>query len=119
MANVSLPRPDLEAHRNSLMLTMPELLRALISTIGKKLTASSCGEARVLRVSRSVRAQVLSSAIIASSVQTEVTEIRTAADEPGLIEDEYHEDVDSHLSGTDHADERCSAASWCWTGRQN
>jgi hypothetical protein len=43
MANVSLPRPDLEAHRNSLMLTMPELLRTLISNIGKKLTAFVAG----------------------------------------------------------------------------
>ncbi len=38
MANVSLPRPDLEAHRNSLMLPLPELLCTLISKIGKKLT---------------------------------------------------------------------------------
>jgi hypothetical protein len=38
MANLSLPRPDLEAHRNSLLLPMPELLRTLISKIGKKLT---------------------------------------------------------------------------------
>jgi hypothetical protein len=43
MANVSLPRPDLEAHRNSLMLPMPELLRTLISNIGKKLTAFVAG----------------------------------------------------------------------------
>jgi hypothetical protein len=43
MANVSLPRPDLEAHRNSLMLPMPELLRALISKIGKKLTTYVTG----------------------------------------------------------------------------
>ncbi len=43
MANVSLPRPDLEAHRNSLMLPMPELLRALISKIGKKLTTYVAG----------------------------------------------------------------------------
>jgi|SRR5271155_3167205 len=43
MANVSLPRPDLEAHRNSLMLPMPELLRTLISKIGKKLTTYVAG----------------------------------------------------------------------------
>ena len=40
---VSLPRPDLEAHRNSLVLTMPELLRTLISNIGEKLTAFVAG----------------------------------------------------------------------------
>lgn len=33
------PKPDLEAHRNSLMLPMPEVLRTLTSNIGKKLTA--------------------------------------------------------------------------------
>jgi len=38
MANVSPPRPDLEAHRNSLMLPMPELLSTLVAKIGKKLT---------------------------------------------------------------------------------
>jgi hypothetical protein len=43
MANVSLPRPDLEAHRNSLMLPMPELLQTLVSNIGKKLTAFVAG----------------------------------------------------------------------------
>ncbi len=43
MANVSLPRPDLEAHRNSLMLTMPELLLTLMANIGKKLTAYVAG----------------------------------------------------------------------------
>lgn len=43
MANISLPRPDLEAHRNSLLLTMPELLRTLISNVGKKLTAFVAG----------------------------------------------------------------------------
>jgi hypothetical protein len=43
MANISFPRPDLEAHRNSLMLPMPELLRTLISTIGKKLTTYVAG----------------------------------------------------------------------------
>jgi hypothetical protein len=43
MANVSLPRPDPEAHRNSLMLPMPELLHTLISKIGKKLTTYVAG----------------------------------------------------------------------------
>jgi hypothetical protein len=43
MANVSLPRPDLEPHRDSLMLPMPELLRTLTSTIGKKLTTYVAG----------------------------------------------------------------------------
>jgi hypothetical protein len=43
MANISFPRPDLEAHRNSLMLPMPELLRTLISKIGKKLTTYVAG----------------------------------------------------------------------------
>jgi hypothetical protein len=43
MANVSLPRPDLEAHRNSLMLPMPELLRTLVSKISKKLTTYVAG----------------------------------------------------------------------------
>jgi hypothetical protein len=43
MANVSFPRPDLEAQRNSLMLTLPELLRTLVSNIGKKLTAYVAG----------------------------------------------------------------------------
>jgi hypothetical protein len=38
-ANVSLPRPDLEAHRNSLLLPLPEVLHALTLNIGKKLTA--------------------------------------------------------------------------------
>jgi hypothetical protein len=33
MANVSLPRPALEAHRNSLMLPMPELLQTLVSNV--------------------------------------------------------------------------------------
>ena len=39
MANGSLPRLDLEAHRDSLMLPMPDLLSTLTSKIGKKLTA--------------------------------------------------------------------------------
>ena len=43
MANVSLPRPDLEAHRDSLMLPMPDLLSTLTSKIGKKLTAYVAG----------------------------------------------------------------------------
>jgi len=43
MAIVSLPRPDLEAHRDSLMLPMPELLRTLISKIGTKLTTYVAG----------------------------------------------------------------------------
>jgi hypothetical protein len=43
MADVSLPRPDLEAHRNSIILPMPELLRTLISKIGKKLTTYVAG----------------------------------------------------------------------------
>ena len=43
MAIVSLPRPDLEAHRDSLMLPMPELLRTLISKIGNKLTTYVAG----------------------------------------------------------------------------
>jgi hypothetical protein len=43
MANVSLPRPDLQAHRNSLTLPMPVLLRTLTSKIGKKLTAYVAG----------------------------------------------------------------------------
>ena len=43
MTNLSLPRPDLEAHRNSLMLPMPELLRTLISKIGKNLTTYAAG----------------------------------------------------------------------------
>jgi hypothetical protein len=43
MAKVSLSRPDLEAQRNSLMLTLPELLHTLISNIGKKLTAYVAG----------------------------------------------------------------------------
>jgi hypothetical protein len=43
MANVSLPRLDLEAHRDSLMLPMPDLLRRLTSKIGKKLTAFVAG----------------------------------------------------------------------------
>ena len=43
MANVSLPRPDLEAHRNSIMLPIPELIRTLTSIIGKKLTSFVAG----------------------------------------------------------------------------
>ena len=43
MEYVSLPRPDLEAHRNSLMLPMPDLLSMLTSQIGKKLTAYVAG----------------------------------------------------------------------------
>jgi hypothetical protein len=43
MANVSLPRPDLERNRDSLMLQMPDLLRTLTSKIGKKLTAFVAG----------------------------------------------------------------------------
>jgi len=39
MASASLPRPDLEAHRESLMLPLPDLLRTLTSKVGKKLTA--------------------------------------------------------------------------------
>jgi len=50
MAHVSLPRPDLEAHRNSLMLPMPELLRTLISKIGMKLATyvAGVGDARMI-----------------------------------------------------------------------
>lgn len=36
---VSVPRPDLEAHQNSLILPMPDLLSTLTSKIGRKLTA--------------------------------------------------------------------------------
>ena len=43
MEYVSPPRPDLEAHRNSLMLPMPDLLSTLTSRIGKKLTAYVTG----------------------------------------------------------------------------
>jgi hypothetical protein len=43
MANVSRPRPDLEAHRNSLMLPTPELLGTLVAKIGKKLTTYVAG----------------------------------------------------------------------------
>jgi len=43
MTNVSPPRPDLEAHRDSLMLPMPDLLSTLTSKIGKKLTAYVAG----------------------------------------------------------------------------
>ena len=39
MASASLPRPHLEAHRESLMLPLPDLLRTLTSKVGKKLTA--------------------------------------------------------------------------------
>ena len=43
MANASLPRSDFEAHRNSLMLPIPDLLSTLTSKIGKKLTAYVAG----------------------------------------------------------------------------
>ena len=43
MASLSLPRPDLAAHRESLMLPMPKLVRVLASIIGKKLTAFVAG----------------------------------------------------------------------------
>jgi hypothetical protein len=43
MATVSLPRPDLAAHRNSLMLPMSEIVRVLAEVIGKKLTAYIAG----------------------------------------------------------------------------
>jgi hypothetical protein len=43
MEYVSLPRPDLEAHRKSLMLPMPDLLSTLTSQIGKKLTTYLAG----------------------------------------------------------------------------
>jgi hypothetical protein len=43
MAYVSLPQPDLEAHRNSLTLPIPDLLSTLTSKIGKKLTAYVAG----------------------------------------------------------------------------
>ena len=39
----SLPKPDLEAHRNSLMLPMPEIIKALVAVVGKKLTAYIAG----------------------------------------------------------------------------
>jgi len=40
---ISLPKPDLEAHRNSLMLSMPEIINALVEVVGKKLTAYIAG----------------------------------------------------------------------------
>jgi hypothetical protein len=43
MANGSLPQPDLEAHRDSLMLPTPDLLTTLTTKIGKKLTAYVAG----------------------------------------------------------------------------
>lgn len=43
MANVSLPPPDFEAHRDSLILPMPDLLSTLTLKIGKKLTAYVAG----------------------------------------------------------------------------
>jgi hypothetical protein len=43
MANVSLLRPDFEAHRDSLILHMPDLLSTLTSKIGKKVTAYVAG----------------------------------------------------------------------------
>jgi hypothetical protein len=43
MPNGSLARPDLEAHRDSLMLPMPDVLRTLTTKIGKKLTAFVAG----------------------------------------------------------------------------
>jgi hypothetical protein len=43
MENVSLPRPDLEAHRHSLLLPMPDLLSTLTQKIGKKLAAYVAG----------------------------------------------------------------------------
>jgi hypothetical protein len=43
MANGSLRRPDLEAHRNSLTHPIPDLLSTLTSKIGKKLTAYVAG----------------------------------------------------------------------------
>jgi hypothetical protein len=39
----SLPKPDLEAHRNSLMLPMPEIIKALVAVVGKKLAAYIAG----------------------------------------------------------------------------
>jgi len=43
MDYVSLLGPDLEAHRNSLILLMPDLLSTLTSNIGKELTAYVAG----------------------------------------------------------------------------
>jgi hypothetical protein len=43
METVSLPRPDFEAHQDSLILPMPDLLSTLTSKIGKKLTAYVAG----------------------------------------------------------------------------
>ena len=43
MATLSLPKPDLAAHRDSLMLPLSELVRVLASIIGKKLTAFVAG----------------------------------------------------------------------------
>lgn len=39
MATVSLPRPDLQAHRQSMVLPFPELVNEIVGVIGKKLTA--------------------------------------------------------------------------------
>jgi hypothetical protein len=57
MAYVSLPKPDLEAHRNSLMLPIQDLIRTLVPKIGKKLTtyvASADNGARELDGGRTV-----------------------------------------------------------------
>jgi hypothetical protein len=43
MEYVSFSQPDLEAHRNSLTLPIPDLLSTLISKGGKKLTAYVAG----------------------------------------------------------------------------
>jgi hypothetical protein len=43
MATLSLPRPDLGAHRDSLMLPLPEIVQALVSVVGKKMTAFVAG----------------------------------------------------------------------------
>jgi len=50
MGNGSLARPDLEAQRDSLALPMPDLLRALTSNIGKKLSAfiASANDTKVI-----------------------------------------------------------------------
>lgn len=39
MATISLPKPDLAAYRQSLMLPFPEIAKELADVIGKKLTA--------------------------------------------------------------------------------
>ena len=52
MATVSVSRPDLAAHREALRLPIPEIVKQLVSLIGRKLTAYVGGVRDVRAVDR-------------------------------------------------------------------